>query len=61
MGDQEVVCVACGESFGDKATLRQHREQIHGAGSEAGIAQDSDASGGTTTPTAGGASRVQTE
>lgn len=61
MGDREVVCEACGESFDDEATLRQHHEQIHGAGDEPGIAQDSEGSGGTTTPTAGGASRVQTE
>lgn len=53
------LCEACGESFEDDGLLRQHLEQVHAASGE--TAKDSDEIGGTTTPTAGGASRVQTE
>ena len=61
VNDMEYVCEACGTALEDRATLRQHQEQVHGGIDGSDLAKDSDATGGTTTSTAGGASRVQTE
>lgn len=58
----EPVCEACGAAFGDEAALRRHREEVHADPMDgAGIAGDTDETGGTTPGTEGGASRVQTE
>lgn len=58
----EPVCEACGATFEDEVMLRRHREEVHADPMDgAEIARGTDETGGTTSGTDGGASRVQTE